>query len=272
MSADMLVRFWGVRGSIPVPGFTALRYGGNTACVEVMCGERRLILDAGTGIRGLGEALRRDGRRIRADLFLSHPHLDHVMGLPFFSPLYEAGSDVCIWTPDLGTTEDWLNGLIRPPFFPIPLAHMGANIQSQAYRPGTRITLGSDITVHTMPVPHPGGAAGLRIEFQGEALVYLTDFEASAEALGALAGFCRGAGALICDAMYADEEIELKRGWGHSTWQSAIALASAADARSLYLFHHAPERSDRALDEIGWAASTRFGHVHVASEGLCFRL
>lgn len=276
MSEDIFVRFWGVRGSTPVPGPSTLRYGGNTACVEVWCGERLLILDAGTGLRGLGNAIKRRSERIRADVLISHPHLDHLMGLPFFAPLYHAQNELSLWIPKLAVeparAELLITSLIGPPYFPVPINKMGAKLHYQAYDAGDAIRLQSDLNIKTLKIDHPGGAAALRIEYRDRTLVYLTDVELSERAVAGMTAFVRGADALICDAMFTDSEKADHRGWGHTTWQDAVRLAQMANLSRLILFHHAPARTDAELDDISLSAASILPGTQVAAEGMSFSI
>jgi phosphoribosyl 1,2-cyclic phosphodiesterase len=271
VSDGIFVRFWGVRGSAPVPGPTTLRYGGNTSCVEVRCGPHLIILDAGTGLRALGQAIMRDEMPCKADIFITHPHLDHLLGLPFFAPLYRAESELHLWLPRLsrdGSNPDLITPLIAPPYFPIAIDQMGAALERRPFEPGETLYPEGNLTIKTIGLEHPGGAVGLRLAYQGRTLVYLTDVELCDARIADLATFARDADVLICDAMFTDDEKADHQGWGHTTWQDATRLAQRAAVARLILFHHAPDRTDKALDEIGWNAATLLPGTEVASEGL----
>jgi phosphoribosyl 1,2-cyclic phosphodiesterase len=266
-SSDMLIRFWGVRGSAPVPGPSTLRYGGNTPCVEVRCGSHLVILDAGSGLRELGKLMAQEAAS-KADVFLTHLHLDHIIGLPFFAPFYGTQNHMQLWIPKMPTlSEDCVDGLFKPPYFPIPLSRLGARIESRGFAVGDAFHLHDQITVRTIGLDHPGGAVGLRLSYRGKSVVYMTDVELSHRDEAALSAFAAEADVLICDATYTEAEKDAHAGWGHSTWEDAVRLGAAARVSRLVLFHHAPDRSDRALDEIGWKAAKLLPGTEVASEG-----
>lgn len=267
MTDDMLIRFWGVRGSAPTPGPSTLRYGGNTPCVEVRCGTHIVILDGGSGLRELGKLMGRD-HACSADIFLTHAHLDHIIGLPYFAPFYGARNDLCLWVPRMTPDDpDWIGTLFKPPYFPVPLQQMGARIESRSFDVGDRVQVSNQVAVRTIGLEHPGGAVGLRLSYRGSSLVYMTDVEVSSSHEETLAAFASDADVLIFDATYTDAEKDAHAGWGHSTWEDAVRLASLASVKKLVLFHHAPDRSDRELDEIGWRAAKLRPGTEVASEG-----
>jgi phosphoribosyl 1,2-cyclic phosphodiesterase len=165
---DFWVRFWGVRGTVPCPGPDTLRYGGNTACVEVMCASQRLILDAGTGLRVLGAHLNSD-TGLEAHLFLTHTHIDHINGFPFFRPAYRAGNRFELWAGHMGgrvgALQEVLAGMMRAPIFPVPLNIMHACIAFHDFAAGAVLEPFPGIVLRTAPLNHPNGATGYRIEF-----------------------------------------------------------------------------------------------------------
>jgi phosphoribosyl 1,2-cyclic phosphodiesterase len=257
----LTLRFWGTRGSIPSPGAHTARYGGNTPCVEVRSASGALlILDAGTGIRALGHALDAgaDGAPVEADLFLSHPHWDHIQGIPFFTPLYRAGNRVRIWSGagTAGSVERMMREQMSPPGFPVAFDALEATVEFGVLE---GILTGKDFRVESIDLRHPGGSVGYKIEdgnAGGGGLVYLSDNELG-DAPGyatdpgwrsRLVAFARGASVLVHDAMYTAEEYGMHRGWGHSHDGQAVELALEAGARRLVLFHHDPDRSDRDID------------------------
>lgn len=259
------LRFWGTRGSIPSPGPHTARYGGNTPCVEVRTETNGLlILDAGTGIRALGNALVAEARRtssgISADIFLTHAHWDHIQGIPFFAPVFERGNQFMIWAPkSLGQPiDEVLREQMAPTVFPVPFDDLSALLDFCAIGDGEE-RQGNGFTVRSFGVQHPGGAAGYRFSDRsggGSSFVYVSDNELGSsdgyamrsEWRSELVEFIRGATVLIHDATYTTEEYEGHRGWGHSTMDDAVDLALDAGVEQLILFHHEPERADDDLD------------------------
>lgn len=269
--ADFSVTFWGVRGSIACPGERTVRYGGNTSCLEIRCGGRLLIFDAGTGLRDLGIRLQRDGA-VDADLFLTHTHFDHICGLPFFAPLYVPGNRIRLAAghllPDM-TLKNVLVEMMMAPLFPIPPAAFRANVSYQDFRMGETLSPGDDITIRTAPLNHPNNATGYRIEYDGRSICYITDTEhAEGERDANIVGLIGGADLVIYDATYTDEEYPNFRGFGHSTWQEGMRLVTAAKAKTLVIFHHDPAHDDDRMDEIAAEAEKRRPGTIVAREGM----
>jgi phosphoribosyl 1,2-cyclic phosphodiesterase len=268
------LKFWGVRGSIPSPGPETARYGGNTACVEITAGGHTLIIDAGSGIKALGDKLCNSSARI--DLFFSHCHFDHIEGLPFFAPLYAPGRQVRFWSGHINgrdATRDMVASLIRPPYFPIDPSCFRAAITYHDFRAGDTLEPGSGISVKTIALKHPGGATGFRVDFQRKSMCYISDLEHRPGIVEqALVNFVSGSDFMIYDAMYKDEEYPRYVGFGHSTWQEGIRLADAAKVNMLALYHHFPGRTDRELAEIEALARTRRPKTLLAREGMEFSL
>jgi phosphoribosyl 1,2-cyclic phosphodiesterase len=264
----MKVRFWGVRGSLPCPGRSTVRYGGNTACVEVLLGSRRLILDAGSGLPELYRATAHEAGPVNADLLLSHLHFDHICGLPFYAPLFGAKNELRIWS-GAARTEETLRTIMTPPLAPNLAPQIRARVTYHDFEAGAVLDLGGGVIVRTAMLSHPGGCIGYRIEWSGRAMVYATDTaHGDPAADAALRGLCEGADLLIYDAMLTDAEFKTRSGWGHSTWREGARLAGDCGVRKLVLFHHAPERDDKALAALAAeAASVRPGTV-AAREGL----
>ncbi|NCJ05626.1 MBL fold metallo-hydrolase [Synechococcales cyanobacterium C] len=274
MQETLIVRFWGVRGSIPSPGFSTLRYGGNTPCVEVHAGATRLIFDGGTGLRVLGQALLKQ-MPLEAHLFFGHTHWDHIQGFPFFTPAFIEGNRFHIYGtlgPQGQTIEQRLTDQMLHPNFPVPLQVMGGELKFYDLEVGQTLVLGA-VTVRNGPLNHPGGAVGYRVEWQGRVVSYITDTEHPPDGLDLnVLALAQGADVLIYDATYTDAEYQdsyhSKVGWGHSTWQVAIQVAQAAAAERLVLFHHDPLHDDGFLDQVAAAAQAKFASTMVAHEGL----
>ena len=259
---SLRVQFWGTRGSIPSPGPTTVRYGGNTPCVELRTDDGWLIiLDAGTGVRELGRSLieRANGAPITGDIFLTHAHWDHIQGLPFFGPIFQRGNHFTIWgSKSLETSIDRVvRDQMSPVVFPVAFEQLDAVIDFRELAAGE--SAGEGYQVSAFPVRHPGGALGYRFSSgndDGRALVYISDNELNPTAKydvprdwrARLIKWVRGATVLIHDTMYTREEYDHHRGWGHSTYEDAVDLALDAEVEQLVLFHHKPERTDDEVD------------------------
>ena len=260
----MRVRFWGTRGSCPSPGPSTLRYGGNTTCLEVRTDEDQLlIIDAGTGIRELGNSLvaAADGRPIRGDVFFSHAHWDHIQGLPFFTPAFQSGNHFTLWgSPSLERSlEVVLRQQMSPVVFPVAFDQLSARMEVNELAQHRHA--GPGYEMRAINVRHPGSALGFRISSSTDAarsVIFIPDNELdrdgdwadSASSRESLVDFARGAKVLIHDAMYTGAEYMEHRGWGHSSYRDAIDFAIAAEVETLVLFHHEPDRSDAAMDEM----------------------
>ena len=271
------IRFWGVRGSIASPGPKTAGVGGNTSCVEVRCGDTRFVLDAGTGIRRLGETMLREGPT-RTTLLLSHLHWDHIQGLPFFLPAYVSGSEIAIVGAASAemTLEETLSHQMRAPVFPVRLAELPAKLGFRHVRPGEALAVGN-AQVRVAKLNHPGGVLAYRIDHAGRSVVYATDTEHYACVDPALRDLAAGADVLIYDAQYTPDEYagfagRSKVGWGHSTWEAATAAAGAAGVKRLVLFHHDPQRDDAGVAAIEASAQARFTDTVAAREGLTIEL
>lgn len=271
----MTVRFWGVRGSIAAPGPDTVRYGGNTACVEVRCGRHTLIFDAGTGIRALGERLGPDAP-VDVDLFFSHTHYDHVCGLPFFAPAFDPRNRIRLWAghlPEGQTLRSVLCDLMTAPFYPIPVDTFRADCRFLEFACGAALEPRPGLCVRTTALNHPNEAVGYRVDYEGRSVCYVTDTEHRAGGLDeAIVGLVADADVMIYDSTYTDDEYPPRAGWGHSTWQECLRLADAAGVGRAVLFHHEPARSDAALDMIAEQAAARRPGTVVAREGLELRL
>jgi phosphoribosyl 1,2-cyclic phosphodiesterase len=256
----MDIEFWGVRGSIPVPGPTTVRYGGNTSCVRVRVAGGDLVFDAGTGIRELGRAMMKSGVPARIDVFLSHVHWDHIQGFPFFAPAMKKGVKIGIHGMNSleRTLESVVEGQMEGPTFPIGLKQMGADIDFEALEEGCILPLETEpgkpwASVSCARLNHPNGVYGYRVveHSTGASFVYATDTE-HVEGLvdQTLVRLAQGADVLIYDGMFTEEEYPGRRGWGHSTWLEGFKVAMAAKVKKFVVFHHDPARTDDAMDEL----------------------
>jgi phosphoribosyl 1,2-cyclic phosphodiesterase len=275
MEMTLSVRFWGVRGSIACCGPRTARFGGNTSSLEVRCGARLLMFDAGTGIRYLGRTLE-GGGPIDADLFFTHTHFDHVCGLPFFGPMFKAQNRFRLWAGHLGgdlTLRRVLSEFMIPPLFPVPPEVFRATMEYRDFAPGDALAAGPDVRLRTAALNHPDGAVGYRIEYGGKSLCYVTDTEhvpgsPDKNVLALIAG----ADLVIYDCMYTDQEYPAYVGWGHSTWQEGVRLCRAAGAKRMAVFHHDPEHDDTQLEGIAREVEAALPGSVVAREGLVIEL
>lgn len=249
---------WGARGSIAAPGPETVRYGGDTTCAQIVTGDgEHVVLDMGTGLRRLGNHYADLEHHVRSfHLLLTHAHWDHLMGLPFFRPLYQPGNRLvfhgCSFAND--SIRDIFRQTMKAPFFPVDFDEVAADIvyDEACIDPFSIGSLG----VERIRMNHPNGGCGLRFVEGGRSLVFFPDNELAFPHPGGptreefLVAF-RGTDLLVHDAMYEDDEYEnMTRGWGHSRWREVIDLALEADVKALLLWHHDPDRDDEAIDEI----------------------
>lgn len=273
----MEVEFWGVRGSTPVAGKKFLKYGGHTLCASVAVEStvtEVIVLDAGTGIKRLGEKLMASaaGAELRLHLLLTHFHLDHIVGLPFFAPLYSAQAKIFFYSPfSPQETEKQLATLMGGRYFPVSFRETGsAKSFKSIAEEGLAI---GKVQLTTCPLHHPQGSIAYRIEIDGSSLVMATDTEPPEGRLDErLAEFISGTNCFVCDAMFTPEEYLKRQGWGHSSWQHGAALARAGRAGRLLLSHLSPEHPDRVVDEMVRQARLEFRQTDAAREGLCLTL
>jgi phosphoribosyl 1,2-cyclic phosphodiesterase len=270
----MRIKFWGVRGSIASPGPDTASVGGNTSCVEVQCGSHRLILDAGTGIRKLGETMMAEGGGVDATLLLSHLHWDHIQGIPFFVPAYLPSTKLSIVSGHNGVMSlgEVLAHQMTAPVFPVRLDELGAQITMREVRQGEGLMIG-DARVRVAKLNHPGGVYAYRIDYAGKSVVYATDTEHYACVDPMLRTLAAGADVLIYDSQYTPEEYRgdsgrSRVGWGHSTYVAGAELAKAAGVGQYVLFHHDPQRTDAGVAEIERRTRELFQSSIAAREGM----
>lgn len=265
------IKFWGVRGTIPTPYPSHMEFGGNTSCVELLLGERRLILDAGTGIRSLGHWMQQHGV-YDAHLLLSHTHLDHINGFPYFGPVFDTRTRLKIMAGHLwhqGGIQQVLRQHLAEPNFPVPVEKMGASMEFVDFRAGEVLSFGDGIEVRTAPLNHPYGATGYRIDYRGRSVCYVTDTEHVPGTLDRrILDLIEGADIFIYDCTYTDAEFADKVGWGHSTWQEGHRLAAAGKVKSFVIFHHEPDHDDEAMTRIEAEAKALAATTLVAREGM----
>ena len=279
----MKVRFWGVRGSVPVPGVSTARYGGNSSCLEVVSREGLpLVLDCGTGARELGRDLVL--RKVpEVQILFTHFHMDHLFGFPFFGPIYSPNCRVSVVVPAYSSIEAqrkvgrYLNGV----FHPVRMQDVSSAIRFDPIRPGGELSVGP-YRIRGVALNHPGGSCGYRIEADGQVVVHLTDTAPLSrldEGLSAdrpptgpearVLDAVKGADVLVMDTMFSRDEFLEKMTWGHSYPEYGVRIAKAAGVRTLVLFHHAPDATDDDMDRLAleWAEH-RDPLVIVAREGM----
>jgi len=289
----MKLKFWGVRGSIPSPGPGTMRYGGNTTCLEIRSDDGQLIiLDAGTGIFPLSQTLLAE-MPIKAHIFNTHSHWDHIQGLPFFIPLFVPGNEVTIYGAydpiTQNSIEEILSVQLQYRFFPIRESELNAAIDYQSLRDGESVCIG-DVRITPVMMNHPVVNFGYRIDCRGKSMFFTGDHEPSYNIYspeddefamfaslvdqknGDILEKIRGVDVLVADSSYTTSEYPAKQGWGHGTFESCMQMAESAAVQQLYLTHHEPTRSDEALEAVfNEALGQRkfdIGEIDLAREGI----
>ncbi|MBM82007.1 MAG: MBL fold metallo-hydrolase [Planctomycetaceae bacterium] len=272
--SDMIVNFWGTRGSIPTPGRSTEKYGGNTTCVELRYEDTLIILDSGSGIRELGVSLLDEfgARPISGHIVFTHLHWDHIQGFPFFSCGYMPRNQFTIWGAprENGGVKRMLSGQMEGDYFPIPLAAMQANLDFKEVRQQFQI---GNVNVRTQPLPHPDGCMGYRFDAGDASFVFATDCELDKIARNSdallddhmlarefdekLLDFFRGANLVVIDCQYTDEVYKTRRGWGHNSVATCIDLIRQTRPDMLALTHHDPQSSDALVSNMTSDASKR---------------
>ncbi len=273
------IKFWGVRGSIPTPGPATVKIGGNTSCVEVRCGKKLIILDGGTGLRVLGDALLGQGK-ISAAMFFSHVHWDHIQGFPFFKPAFVPNNHFDIYGGRglSATLSETLAGQMNYPNFPVILEQMAAVMAFHQFDEGQIVDLGDGVEVQALSMNHPNGAYGYRVSYQGQSIAYCTDTEHREKPDENVLRLAADTSVFIYDAQFTPEEYAgevngpSKVGWGHSTFAEGADLARQAGAKRLVLFHHDPAQDDQAVVEKERRCRELFAQTETAREGLVIEL
>lgn len=266
------VKFWGVRGSIACPSPRHIGFGGNTSCIEVSAGGERIIFDAGTGIRSLGQwMLKKDVKR--AHLMLSHTHWDHINGFPFFTPAFMPDRSFEIMAghvdADEGGIRKVLSGQMAQPFFPVPLEAMRGKLTFSDFSAGDDFKLSENVHIRTMPLNHPNGATGYRVEHRGKSVCYVTDTEhVPGKPDENVLALIEGSDLVIYDSTYTEAEFPEKVGWGHSTWEEGVRLCRAANVGMLAIFHHDPTHDDSFMEALELEARQTWSGAMVARENM----
>ena len=265
------VKFWGVRGSLACPGPQFVKYGGNTSCIEINLGERRILLDGGTGLRNAARNFMDDPSR-EIYLLFTHTHWDHINGFPFFLPAYNPDWTVHVKAGHMkhtGGVRSVLSSQMATPMFPIPIEALKANLTFEDFEAGEDFELYPGVHVRTAPLNHPNGATAYRIEHEGRACVYVTDTEhVPGKPDRNILGVIEGADLVIYDSTYTESEWPEKIGWGHSTWNEGMRLCRAAGVKRLAIFHHDPDHDDAFMDALEAEAAAAWAGNLVAREGM----
>jgi len=279
----MEIKFWGTRGSIPAPGAQTLEFGGNTTCVEVVLANgQRVVIDGGTGLRLLGQHLMENHIPCQFHLLLTHGHWDHLLGIPFFEPIYLESTKVIVdgWPPAFQAMTRVFDSHMGDGFFPVAFDHLKADIDYLNTLANGPLDL-DGVMIDSLRLNHPQGGLAFRFREGQHTMVFVTDNE-----LGAARGkripefveFVRGCDLLIHDAQYLPEEISERRGWGHSAYDEVVALAKEAEVHNLLFTHHDPSRSDAEVEKIVTLAREMMSspgkprYIDGAREGACYRL
>lgn len=286
VSKHMVVTYWGVRGTLPVPGPRTLKRGGNTSCVSIeVGGEPLYIFDCGTGIKQLSDQIMASGtQRFSAKIFISHTHWDHINTVPFFAPLYIRGNQVEIYGPYQGdlTIARAIAAQMEGVYFPVTIREFGAHLVFRDLREET-LDFGT-VKIETLLLKHPGSCLGYKVTCHGRSACYITDNELYLPSdprrdqryLERLTDFVRGTDVLITDTTYRDHEYPSKVDWGHSCVSEVADLAVRADVKRLHLFHHDPDQSDddidRKLDETRAHVARLGGSVEVDAPAEKYKL
>lgn len=272
------VKFWGVRGSIACPSPNHVVYGGNTSCIEISCGDEvNIILDAGTGLRALGQDYLKRPQVRSAVLLLTHTHWDHINGFPFFVPAYQPGWRFKVLAGHLtgrGGVQSVLASQMAYPMFPVPLEALKAEMIYEDFQAGETLEgLCPGVVVKTAPLNHPNGATGYRVEVGGKSICYVTDTEhVPGKPDAAILELIKEADLVIYDSTYTDEEFPSKVGWGHSTWQEGVRLCLEAGAKQLAIFHHDPDHDDSFMERVEDEARHICSGVLVARDNMVLSL
>jgi phosphoribosyl 1,2-cyclic phosphodiesterase len=270
----MDIKFYGTRGSYPQSGPDFVKAGGHTSCVRLTIDDQLFVIDAGSGMVNLHEEVLANSWQ-KMNLFLSHLHLDHIFGLPFFAGIWDPGFTFHIYSgmaQAYGGVRQCLERVFAPPFFPVPLAQVPSTIFFHDFKVGFSLHPAPGVTVKTIPLDHPNDACGFRFNYRDKSVVYLSDTAHSAKFMTSFERFCYEADVLIYDASFTPEEFEEKPTWGHSTWQMAAQLARKAHVKKLFLFHHAPTHTDAELADIERQTQSLFPAAELAVDGLEYTL
>ncbi|MEP1208613.1 MAG: MBL fold metallo-hydrolase [Rhizobiaceae bacterium] len=278
------VKIWGARGTLASDSKSTVRYGGNTACIEVTCGDERLLFDAGSGLRAAGDHIVKQFRKQEADgiprkklnLFFTHCHYDHISGLPFFAPFFDPKASIDIWSGHLtgpNKTRRMIENYMCPPYFPVGPDVFSANVTYRDFDVRDVLTPIKDVVIRTLPLNHHDEAIGYRIEFDGRSVCYITDTTHIPDQPDqGIIDFVADTDLMIYDGTYTDEEFPTFWNFGHSTWEEGVRISKAAGVKNYCVFHHRPSRTDKDLDRIGEQCKRAFENSWMGKEGMTIKI
>ena len=277
-------KIWGARGTLASDSKSTVRYGGNTACVEVTCGDQRLIFDAGSGLRAIGDALMKEAKQLdrkgqprkHVHLLFTHCHYDHISGLPFFAPFFDPNATIDIWSGHLdgsNKTRKMVENYMKPPYFPVGPEVFSADVTYRDFDVHDVLKPIPDVVIKTLPLNHHDNCVGYRVEFDNRSICYITDItHIIGEPDQGIIDFVNGTDLMIYDGTYTDEEFPMFWNFGHSTWEEGVRLCKAAGVKRYCVFHHRPSRSDDELDRIADECRQVFKRSWFGYEGLIIRV
>ncbi len=275
-NAAHLLRFWGVRGSIPTADQEQLLIGGNTSCVELTTADgSHIIFDSGTGIRGLGNHIARlHNEPYDIHLFLSHTHWDHIIGIPFFAPLHQPFAKIHVYGPERANEplDQAILALFKSPYFPLHFSKLKALLTFKELSEG-EVVFGHGFKVKYAPHPHPNGALSYRLEVNGRVITYVTDIEHTKDRLvKSVIELSREADVLIHDCQFHKDDLPAHRSWGHSSWEECTRVAQEAGVKELFLFHFDPNYTDYDVLDMERRAQAVFPHTTAARQGMALEI
>jgi len=270
---NFLIKIWGARGSIPTPGKSTVKFGGNTSCLEIRCGNELIIFDAGTGIRELGLKLIEEKEKIKAHLFFSHLHWDHIQGFPFFLPFYKAENEFDIYAEkkEVGTLQELLSLQMKHPFYPVPLKNMASKIRFNDIGSNCEIPVG-DAIITSYRANHPDGCLSYRVDYNGKSIAYSTDTEHKQKMDENIYKAALNADVFIYDCNFTEEEYSKRKGWGHSTWVEGVKIAKEANVKHFIMWHHDSLHNDEFISNLEKEVQKAFPNSQAAFENLTIKL
>ncbi len=265
----MKLKFLGTRGGVPVSG-THKSYGNSTSCVSIAIDGVSYIFDAGNGILNFETDAQKNPDTEEIRLFISHYHFDHLIGFPFFQPLFSKSFDIKVYLPNFENIKgfDALQKLVSPPLFPVDLSILGKNVTFVEFEPGEEIIKENGFSIETKLFPHPGGVCGYKLSNGAQSIVYLPDVEnVGTNTITDLVKFCGTSKILVVDATYSDHEIQTRRGWGHFCISDLHKLSEELQQTVIYLFHHEPNKTDSGVERDSAALRSKHQNVFIACQG-----